>query len=536
MKSLKNIFFFGLLFVAVACSDEFLESDPVNSSTEDTFYQTDDQMYAALMAAYDPLQYCNALATFVPFGEIRSDNCKTGGGGEGDQPDMQALEAFTNTEVNYVSDGIWEKNYTGIYRANLVINASYESDEATVYKAEAKFLRAWYHFDVLRTYGPCPIIDQTTYPESEEFTRQSRDNVNAFIESDLLEAIPVLLEKSEMPDDQLGRITKAAAQALLGKVYVYWADWNSDDASLFGKAEEYLQAVINSSDYSLVADYSDLFDAHTENSSESIFEIQRSTKSGWTSWANTNGTEGNFWVQYAGPRGLNSKHPEIEAGWGFVLPQHDLMDFYLPDDTVRKRAVAYTYDELVTEENTTISDPDDYVVWDIAQYNQVDFVGYAQKKYPCWVDYEYLGSKSLNRPGNERVIRLAEVYLLLAECKLRGTGNEGEAKVLMDEVRKYHVGMNTGTYNTVDDLISNYPERFSSVLDVLWYERRAELAGEGDRWFDLVRSGRAESVMGVIYPGVDWSKHIYIPIGLTEQGNSGNTLTAYPDETYPDPI
>jgi len=136
----------------------------------------------------------------------------------------------------------------------------------------------------------------------------------------------------------------------------------------------------------------------------------------------------------------------------------------------------------------------------------------------------------------ERLTRLAEVYLLLAECKLRGSVNEAEAIALMDEVRKYHVGMNAGDFDGVADLIAKYPERFSSPLDVLWYERRVELAGEGDRWFDLVRSGRAASVMGAIYPGVDWNKHIYMPIGLIEQGNSGNTLTAYPDEVYPDPI
>ncbi|GAF02724.1 FecR domain-containing protein [Saccharicrinis fermentans] len=102
--------------------------------------------------------------------------------------------------------------------------------------------------------------------------------------------------------------------------------------------------------------------------------------------------------------------------------------------------------------------------------------------------------------------------------------------------KKFHVGMNAGDFDGVADLIAKYPERFSSPLDVLWYERRVELAGEGDRWFDLVRSGRTASVMGAIYPGVDWNKHIYLPVGLIEQGNSGNTLTAYPDEVYPDPI
>ena len=99
MKQINYIFILAVLLIASSCSDSFLDNDPENKSTEDKFYQTDAQMFAALIAAYDPLQWGGIGGSCVPFSEIRSDNMKTGGGGEGDQPDVQALEAYTNNSV-----------------------------------------------------------------------------------------------------------------------------------------------------------------------------------------------------------------------------------------------------------------------------------------------------------------------------------------------------------------------------------------------------------------------------------------------------
>jgi len=530
MKQITLIYTFAILIIMASCSESFLENDPVNSITEDKFYKTDAQMFAALMGAYDPLQWGGLAGSFVPFGEIRSDNAKTGGGGEADQPDVQALESFTNNSVSEASDKIWSKNYAGIYRANLVINSEYESDNAQLYKAEAKVLRAWYHFDLLRTFGPCPVITETLFPENQEFTRDDRAAVNLQIITDLKDAIPLLEKKHD--DANVGRITQAAAQALLGKVLLYKADWNNDDPATFDEAATYLQSVVDNPNYALLTDYSQMYAPHSENNSESVFEIQRSTKGGTSSWSNVDvNTEGNFWCQFCGPRGYPG-NVYIDGGWGFLLPQNNLMDYFLPDDTIRRTAVAWTYEELVTDYNA-VRPESEHVSWALTQYNAVDFVGYAQKKFSLWKDYDYVGGTALNRPGNERIIRLADVYLMLAECLLRGTGSEQDAKDLIDIVRQKHVYSGATEFDGVDDLLVKYPERFANTLDVLWYERRCELAGEGDRWYDLVRSGRAPQVMGVYYPGVDWSKHIYMPIGEIEQGNSGGTLTEYPSETLP---
>lgn len=521
-----------LAMVSTSCSDSFLESDPIMQETEATFYNTDDQMFKALMGAYDVLQLRGGqpLSAQIAFGEVRSDNARTGGGGNTDQPDLQKIEAFTNTEVNTISDAIWKRLYQGIYRANLVINAKFDSEATKIYKAEAKFLRAWYHFDLLRTYGPCVISLETVYPDGHTFERSTRAEVNAQITKDLEEAIPVLLP--EHSDQMKGRITKYAAEALLAKVLIYQADWNNDDAATFKKAIPLLEDIINSGKYQLFTDYSKLFIEFSENNSESLFEVQRTSKSGWTNWGNSEASEGSITFTFMGPRGLTPNHPVYYDGYGFVLPSKSTVDYFLPEDTERLKAYILTKEAL--EEGTdTKGKPNK---WNISQYGGTpetagglaDFQGYASKKYAGRKAYEIIGNLALNRTVNERMIRYAEVYLLLAEAELRGNGNEAKAKEYLNTLRA------SRGQSDVNTMMSKYSSRFSSVLDCLWYERRVELMGEGDRWYDLVRSGRAKEVMAphiMKEYGTAWEdKFIYLPIGSIEIDNSKGSLTPYPNE------
>lgn len=520
-----GIFMASLLF---SCSDDFITNSPISGENEDTFYKNDVQMFAGLMAVYDVLQWTEGSNHFIPFSEIRSDNARSGGGGQGDYFEYQQMEDFINADDNALSMNLWKNPYAGIYRSNLIINNEYESDEATIYKAEAKFLRAWFHFDLLRTFGPCYIGLETVYPAGFVFERNSRQEVNEQIEKDLLDAIPVLLDSHS--DDMVGRITKGAAQALLAKVYIYWADWDNDNKAIFSKAIPLLEEVKGK--YTLSNNYSELFAPHNENSTESIFEVQHSVKQGTGSWADVGrAAEGNFWCQFAGPRGL-SKHPEVDGGWGLLVPRQAFYDYFLAEDFIRRDAAFWTVPDLDgIPSGTEVSE------WDTGAYGgeNGDFEGYAQRKYTTWNNTTYpdlAGNPALNRPGNERIIRLGEVYLLLAECHLRGTTrDEATAKALMDELRIAHVGMGDATKcMTVDEMMTSDPARFPNALEVLWYERRCELAGEGDRWFDLVRSGRAAGVVNALFPGAWNDKHNYIPISQVETGASGGSLTAYPDE------
>ena len=130
MKSKIHNNILVLMFAAIAsssCSDSFLDTAPINvRNRKFLFYRTDEQMFKALTACYDPLAHIggasgNALASIVPMGEIRSDNARTGGGSDQDQPYMQAIEDYSNTSVNSISDNLWKTRYRGIYRCNLVI-------------------------------------------------------------------------------------------------------------------------------------------------------------------------------------------------------------------------------------------------------------------------------------------------------------------------------------------------------------------------------------------------------------------------------
>lgn len=528
MKKIKNIYIAIIALCTYSCND-FLDSKPISSESEDSFYKTDEQMFKALIAAYDVLGWTShfPFANNIPFSEIRSDNANAGGGTPRDNVFIQDMEIFKNTSHCEIARNIWKKDYAGIYKANLVINAEFDSDLTKLYKAEALFLRAWFHFDLLRTYGPCPINLETTYPADYHFMRESRENVNKQIEADLLAAIPYLKEKHE--DSMVGRITKGAARALLGKVYI---DWTNDNKELFDKAAEQLKLVISSGQYYLFTEYDKLFASHQENNSESIFEIQHTTTSGWSNGnadLKLTGMEGNDWIKRVGMRNLMNSILYLD-GYGFMLPRKELYYYFIPEDKIRRDACMMSPDDVLKEEKAA---GNNNIVWDVSGYNQEDWEGFVSKKYTIYKDYEIVGNQNLNLPGNERMIRYGEVYLLLAEAYLRGTGkygSESDAIALIDELRMYHLGKGgSNPYLTVADLKQKYPDRFKTTMDILWYERRCELAGEGDRWYDIVRSGRAPEIMKPRFPEDFDEEDIYIPISFQEITASGGSLTEYPD-------
>ncbi|MFI3249146.1 MAG: RagB/SusD family nutrient uptake outer membrane protein [Rikenellaceae bacterium] len=535
MNTNKILLAAALSMMSVACSSDFLESTPILATSQIRYYSSDSEMFSALVAAYDPLDFCavTALTAPVPFGELMSDNANVGCVAESWAEGIQNLEMFNHTNVDEAVQTSWENAYIGIYRTNLVINAEYTSDEAEIYKAEAKFLRAWYHFHAMRRFGPCVISTQAEYPNGYEFVRSSREEVNAQIEADLLDAIDGC--EDSFGSDMVGRINKNAARTLLAKHYIYAASWDNNDTSTFSKAIPLLEAVISSGQYQLLP-YDTLFGYAGHNNSESIFEIQHSSMSGWSTWSETQDSgEGNFWAMWCSPEGINL-HETYREGYGAVCPTQSLYEYYLDDDYVRRDATFLTAEELVCPDGAITAygaadgEPDP---WNTSVYTGLDLEGYAQQKYSGeYIDYT--GNVNLNFAVNTRLIRYGEVYLLLAEAYLRGQNNESKAIELMETLRSVHVPGG----RTVSEMMSEYPDRFPTVLDVLWYERRCELAGEGDRWYDLVRSQRAGEVMTEFVGElrlqgktiINWQKYMnYLPLSNAEV-SACPTLTKYPDE------
>lgn len=539
MNTIKILLALAISATAVSCTEDFLTSTPVMAISAEQYYSNDEEMFSALVAAYDPLNYSyvSNLSVVTPYGELISDNACVGAKDQTGQIEMQEIEDFRNTNVNAASEAIWKRTYIGLYRANLVIGAKYTSELAEMYKAEAKFLRAWYHFHLLRVYGPCVLSTTSTYPNNHPFVRSTREEMNAQIEADLLDAIEGCSD--DLGEGWCGRVTKSVARAMLAKHYLYAASWKknlgqSGAEETFDKAIPLLEDVIASGQYQLLP-YDKLFNWMNANNKESVFEIQTYSLGAGKS-SNFWTTDGAIWVAWCGFQSLNAGHPVYSSnGWGMWFPADNLYQYYLPGDTNRRDQTFITIDEV----NGGAEAGEEGYFWKYNECNPLDFEGYEQKKFALRQDMPFSGAARPNAFGNQQIIRLSDVYLMLAECYLRGSNkNEAKAKELMDAVRTAHEP--NSAYPTVDDMMTAFPDRFPTVIDALWYERRVELAGEGDRWYDLVRSGRAEEVMvdylanGRLNPdariNLSWqTKFNYLPIGSIEIA-SCPSLTMYPDE------
>jgi hypothetical protein len=527
MKAIKYISI-GILATTIlyGCKDEFIESTPQATILEDNYYQSEEQIFKGLIAAYDPLQWTfpeGAWTSSVMLGEIRSDNANAGGDpSNGDQPGWQAIDDFQNSSLTLESLAFWKRGWWGVYRSNLIINnEQISSDAVTLYKAEAKFLRAFYHFDMFRTFGPVPIIeDAVLEDEYKSLERATVSDLFTFITTDLTEAIEVLPEQ-KYTGDLAGRVSKTTAQALLGKAYLYWADYINDDPALFDQAAINLNSVIQSGQYQLIDDFKELFAFGVKNNEESVFEIQH-TNAVPSGWGDVQFIDGNMITQLCGIRGLCSDHPEYNAGWGFLLPTESLNSHFLADDQYRRDAAIISVAEL---EDVGCS-------VDISEQNPVDFEGYFQEKYANYNSYTAPngGDLNLQKDPNEPVIRYSDVLLMYAEALERGNGNSAEGMQYIDMVRERAAGPgdNSGSFRTTQQLMA---DEGMTLLDVIWYERRSEFAGEGDRWFDLVRSGRASADLfsGERGAGFDPAK-LYLAIPQKDIDNTGGSLTEFPSQ------
>ncbi len=526
MKSQNKIIkVLTFLFLATGCND-FLEVDPQNKYLSNNFYVSEDQVFKGLIAAYDPMQYTfvdGRWSSTVMLGEIWSDNANAGGDNSNfDQPGWQEIDDLNATTLTGEAISFWKKNYFGINKANQVLNnVKITSEAIDHYKAEAKFLRAFYHFELFRFFGPIPVITSQPVPDDKSATRNTLTEVFTQITSDLEAAIPLL--PASYSADFTGRITKGAAEALLGKAYLYWADLKNDDQALFALAALHLKEVINSNNYSLLDDYNDLFAFGAANRVESVFEIQYSSEVPADFNTPFEFINGNMMVQMCGIRGLCSNHPDYIEGWGFLLPTSNLYNSFLSDDNYRRDATVIPQTELVLGGCAIKS----------AAQNPVDFQGYWQQKYANYKGYSATNGGEINvlKDANQPYIRYADVLLMYAEALVRGGGSQSEAIAAIDLVRERAKGPgnNIGNFRTTSDLMA---DEGLTLLEVIWYERRAEFAGEGDRWFDLVRSGRADASLFALTDlrnaNFD-ANDLYLPIPQKEVDLTSNGLTAYPD-------
>lgn len=471
MKIIKIYFIAitGIMVSLFSCKKSFVDIEPKGQFLSENYYADKDQAFAALVATYDVMRKnSGGFENMLALMNAGSDDHFAGGGGPTDGNQLQVFSNYTVTP-NSMGGSYWNDFYQGIFRANVLLSkitgVTMDATLKARYEAEAKALRAFYYFNLVIMFKNVPLLlEPLTATNIYDVTQAPTADVYAQIEKDLTDAaaiLPITLAPAD-----LGRFTKGAAKALLGKVLLYekkYAAAVTQLADINGPTP----GGTSSYGYKLLTNFSDLWLPTSKFNTESILEEAHTNlgRSTWGNWGSSS-DEGNTFAQMVGPRSYIKKvanAPDIyAAGWSFSVITQSLYDAIKNDP----RFAATVFDAAA-----------------LKTANQIDYsagyqnTGYFLRKFlPRAGDVTTLGGNTeLNFLQNTYIIRLADTYLMEAEA-LGGTG--ARAQALLDAVRA-RVGL------------APVPVSLLAIKN----ERRLELAGEGFRWFDLVRWGDAATVL-----------------------------------------
>ena len=454
----------------ISCKKSFIDLEPEGQFLAENYYADKDQAFAALVAAYDVMRKnSGGFENMLALMNAGSDDHFAGGGGPTDGNQLQVFSNYTLTP-NSMAGSYWNDYYQGIFRVNVLLQKlpgvpGLDDASKTRFAAEGKALRAYYYFNLVRMFKNVPLLlEPLTATAIYDVTQAKPEEVYAQVEKDLNEAIAVL--PPTLPPAELGRFSKGAAKALLGKVFLY-ENKKTDAAAQFAEVNG-TPGQTSTYGYKLVTNFADLWLASNKFNTESILEETHTNlgRSTWGNWGSSS-DEGNTFVQMTGPRSYQKKTanaPDIyPAGWSFSVITQGLYDFLKNDP----RFNATVLDAAALKTAGDIDYTPGYMN-----------TGYFLRKFiPRATDITSLGGNTeLNFVHDTYIIRLADTYLMEAEA-LGGTG--ARAQALLDAVRA-RVGL------------PSVPVSMQTIKN----ERRAELVGEGHRWFDLVRWGDAPTILG----------------------------------------
>ncbi len=477
------LLFSGMLILS--CGDDFVDVDSFDEDSEN-FFNSEADYQEALIAAYDLLQstYLNVLV-----GEIASNNTLAGGESATDVPGIQEIDDMTHTPVNQQLRDIWSWMYAGVNRANYILEFQDKTDfpNKDQVLAETRFLRAYYYFELVKWFGPLPFNVEDPdrrilFGDQDVLERQPEEVIYGLIEEDLIFAAANL----PAVQAETGRATKGAAQALLGKAYLYQEKY-TDAAAI-------LDEVINTGPYDLLEDYSTMFENFNENNIESVFEVQYTDVEG-AGFGCLQCSEGNVAVGFNGIR--NYTGPVFESGFSFNVPTQEVYEAFDPSDI--RRDVAILDIEAWAAANPEVSFVEGF-----------EHTGYYNRKYIARQGDLNTPDANLTNPNNYRAIRFADVLLMAAEAHNR-TGNDTRAQEYLNRVRN-RAGLPSIT------------DTGTALRLAIYRERRLELVGEGHHFFDLVRTGRAAQEI----PGFTSGKHELFPIPSIEIELAGNRWSQNP--------
>lgn len=526
MKKIKNIIFPVLSLLLAACGSDFLDRNPQGELTTEQL-ETPDGVEGVLIGAYGLLNgnvngtwgnYASAPSQWL-IGEVAADNAHKGSN-NGDQPNMNQIELYQVTSTNDNLEVMWNRYYEGIARCNntLRLLAAVQSGSgsklsearATEIQAEARFLRAHYYFFLRRVFVNIPYVDETITSTADAAKVPNNTDVYPKIEEDLrfaVENLPVT-----KPRNQAGRADKIAAQAYLGKVLLY--------QKKYAEALPLFDAVIDAKPSITTMPFTDNFDVTKENGPESIFAAQHAIN---PDGSGDNANIGDMLGGFYGNAPVNC--------CGFFQPTFDLVNSFktnaagLPflDNTYRTNPIKSDFGLTGAAkanyqvDKTIVVDPRlDYTVG----RRGVPYRDWGLMAGDPWIrDPAYAGpfvgvkhmieqaqfsgqavQGSLQITGlNVNIIRLADVYLMAAECYVE-TGNLPEAMRLVNLIRqraallpaKQVGGTPAAVYRVGQYTVFSSADQARNAIR---FERRLELAMEGHRFYDLVRWGIAKQVL-----------------------------------------
>ena len=468
-------------FFALTSCESDLDVEQKGALTEADFLNNPENAIKIVNAVYAKQLAFNMYSfSWIGMTSITSDNADKGstpGDTGADKHKMDNLN-FDASDISVLE--VWTARYEGINLANTALKYLEKLNIDNALKnrliGETKFLRALFYFDLVRCYGGVPLvtseinINDVNAINETVYTRKSKEETYIQIENDLQDAMQKLPLKSEYSQNDVGRATRGAAQSLLAKAYLYQQKWQA--------AFDMSGNVINSFQYSLLQNYDDVWREVGENKSESIYEVQATLTNGLNGYSNVQGGRGT---------------PDL--GWGFNTPSLNLSNSYQSGDN-RKAATIMFVPSVLWDgfyAPTTLSNP---------RYNY--------KAYQSTISEPWDGNRE-NTAKNHRILKYSDILLIRAEAALN-LNNVTEALVQVNSTRN-RAGLPNLTTLTMPDLLN---------------ERRWEMAMEFDRWFDLIRTGQAESKMALDGKTFIVGKHELFPIPEAQRILSSGKLLQNP--------
>jgi len=486
MKNPAKILIALLIITFGGCND-FLTEELQGTYSNATFYKTEAHALLAITGVYNVASFVSTDNNLWVFGDVASDDAIKGGLA-GDQSDIQFIDEFTYSQNNGELEKIWKRYYEGISRANYLLyygsSIEMDADLKNRILGEAKFLRAYFYFNLTSIFGEIPLkLNPPINPDEINKPKSSTAIIYAQIEKDLQDAIGVL--ETSYTGADVGRATKGAALGLLAKTLIYQQKW--------ADALTTITAIDALGIYHLETLYADNFSRSSQNNTESLFEIQHLSDQ----------------VPKLGSHLNQYFSPPKDNGYYFNVPLQNFVD---------------EFEKTVSD----VSDPRlDYTVGRAGHkwVNGEDFdptwspTGYLQRKHvQPLLEEPIIGDASINYV----YMRYADILLLKAES-LNELNRTAEALVPLNAIRtrareSYLNDQNLAGFGVIP--VGLLPDVQSTnqqvVRDAIRHERRVELGFEFHRYFDLMRYGQvvAESALGGT--GFTYSANRYFLIPQSE--------------------